>query len=219
MKFYDPFNLLSEEQCHTLFARFQAQNPNSTTQLHYTTPFELLIAVILSAKATDNSVNEATAALFKIANTPATVVALGENGIKEYIKKVGLYNNKTRFIFETCRRLMEEHGGEIPSERKALETLPGVGRKTANVILNIVFGQPTIAVDTHVFRVSNCTGLAPGRTESVVEAMLLKRVPDEYKKNAHYWLIEHGRSTCRALHPKCGNCMIEDLCLYPRKKF
>jgi endonuclease-3 len=219
MKFYDPFNLLSEEQCHTLFARFQAQNPNPTTQLHYTTPFELLIAIILSAKATDNSVNEVTTTLFKVANTPATLLALGENRFKEYIKNVGLYNNKTSFIFETCRRLLEKHGGEIPSERKALEALPGVGRKTANVILNIVFGQPTIAVDTHVFRVSNRTGLAPGRTETVVEAMLLKRVPDEYKKNTHYWLIEHGRSTCRALHPKCSNCMIEDLCLYSRKKF
>lgn len=219
MKFYDPYNVMSEQQCQALFARFQAQNPHPTTQLNYTTPFELLIAVILSAKASDNSVNEATATLFPVANTPAALLALGEAGFKEYIKNVGLYNNKTNFIFKTCRRLVEEHGSEVPSERKALEALPGVGRKTANVILNMVFGQPTIAVDTHVFRVSNRTGLAPGRTESAVETILLERVPDEYKKNAHYWLIEHGRSTCRALRPRCGSCTVEDLCLYPRKKF
>jgi len=217
MKSYDPPDLMNQQQCHIFFARLQAQNPHPTTELNYSTPFELLIAVILSAQATDKSVNQATASLFPVANTPTAILALGKSRFKEHIKTIGLYNNKTEFIFQTCQQLLEKHQGKIPNERSALQALPGVGRKTANVVLNTLFGHPTIAVDTHVFRVANRTGLAPGKTESAVEAMLLKQVPEQYQKNAHHWLIQHGRYTCRALQPQCRNCTIEDICLYSKK--
>ena len=200
-----------------IFQRLRAHNPQPTTELNYQSPFELLIAVILSAQATDKSVNKATQKLFRVANTPQKILALGEPGLKEYIKTIGLYNGKAANIIKTCALLIEKHAATVPDERAALEALPGVGRKTANVILNTAFGQPTIAVDTHIFRVANRIGLAPGKTVLDVEKKLLKVVPDEFKHDAHHWLILHGRYTCIARKPRCGSCVIEDLCEYKHK--
>jgi endonuclease III len=200
-----------------IFRRLQAANPNPTTELHYGTPFELLVAVMLSAHTTDKSVNAATGKLFEVANTPAATVALGVEGVKPYIKPVGLYNTKSRNLVELARQLLERHGGEVPAERAALEALPGVGRKTANIILNLVFGAPEIAVDTHIFRVANRTGLAPGRTPREVEDALVAHTPPEFRRNAHHWLILHGRYVCTARLPKCPQCIIRDLCEYPHK--
>jgi endonuclease III len=206
---------MNTKQRHTLFARLQAQNPEPTTELNYTTPFELLIAVMLSAQATDKSVNKATVSLFKVANTAQAIWELGEEKLKDYIKTIGLFNNKARNIIQTCDILLKQHEGEVPRERQALEALPGVGRKTANVILNTAFGESTIAVDTHIFRLANRTGLAPGKTVRQVEEQLLKTVPKEYQKNAHHWLILHGRYVCTARKPKCEECVIADLCEWP----
>ncbi len=192
-------------------------NPEPTTELNYNSSFELLIAVILSAQATDVSVNKATDKLYKAANTPEAILALGEDGLKRYIRTIGLYNSKARNIIETCRMLIARHDGHVPETRDELESLAGVGRKTANVILNTAFGEPTIAVDTHIFRVSNRTRLAPGKTPLEVEKKLLKFTPDEYKHNAHHWLILHGRYVCKARKPECGRCVIADLCEYKDK--
>ena len=200
-----------------IFTRFQAANPHPTTELEYSTPFELLVAVILSAQATDVSVNAATRQLFPVANTPQALLDLGEEKLREYVQRIGLYKTKTRHIMQACTLLLERHGGEVPQTREELEALPGVGRKTANVVLNTAFGQPTIAVDTHMFRVANRTGLAPGKDVLEVENNLLKFVPDEFKHNAHHWLILHGRYICQARKPKCGECLIVDLCEYPDK--
>jgi endonuclease III len=200
-----------------IFRRFQAAKPKPTTELHYRTPFELLIAVILSAQATDKSVNLATHVLFEHANTPQAILALGVEGLSQYIKTIGLYNAKAKNVIATCRMLIERHGGNVPRSREALEELPGVGRKTANVILNTAFGEPTIAVDTHIFRVANRTNLAPGKDVRAVEDKLLKVVPDEYKHDAHHWLILHGRYVCVARKPKCPQCLIKDLCEYRDK--
>jgi len=201
-----------------IFRRLQQNNPKPTTELNYSTPFELLIAVILSAQATDVSVNKATARLFPVANTPEAILALGVDGLKEYIKTIGLYNSKAENIIKTCRILIEKHGGQVPDNRKDLEALPGVGRKTANVVLNTAFGQPTIAVDTHIFRVANRTGIAPGKNVNEVEQRLLRLVPREFLQDAHHWLILHGRYTCTARKPKCGACIIEDLCEFRDKR-
>ena len=201
----------------TLFRRLKAQNPKPTTELQYQSPFELLIAVILSAQATDKSVNKATAELFKVANTPQAIVSLGERGLKKYIKTIGLYNSKAKNIIKTCQCLSEQHKNQVPKTREELEKLPGVGRKTANVVLNTAFGEATIAVDTHIFRVSNRTGLAPGKTVLEVEKNLLKNVPKKYQQDAHHWLILHGRYTCLARRPKCYQCIIADLCQFPDK--
>jgi endonuclease-3 len=200
-----------------VFARLRAANPAPRTELNYRSPFELLVAVILSAQATDKSVNKATASLFRAANTPATILALGVDGLSPFIKSIGLYNSKAKNLIATCRLLLERHAGAVPSSREELEQLPGVGRKTANVILNTAFGEPTIAVDTHIFRVANRTGLAPGKTERAVEEKLLKFVPPEYLKDAHHWLILHGRYVCKARNPACPTCPIEDLCEYRHK--
>jgi endonuclease-3 len=200
-----------------IFARLRAANPAPRTELHYRSPFELLIAVILSAQATDKSVNKATAGLFRDANTPAAILALEVEGLSTYIKSIGLYNGKARNIIATCRRLLEQHGGEVPVSREALEELPGVGRKTANVVLNTAFGQATMAVDTHIFRVANRTGLAPGKTVRAVEDKLLKFVPPDYLQDAHHWLILHGRYVCKARNPACPTCGIADLCEYRHK--
>jgi len=200
-----------------MFERLRARNPHPTTELEYSTPFELLIAVILSAQATDKGVNIATRKLFPIANTPATILALGEPGLTEFVKTIGLYKGKTKNILATCRLIIDQHDGEVPRTRDALEALPGVGRKTANVVLNTAFGEPTMAVDTHIFRVANRTGLAPGRTVLAVEKKLLKNVPAEFLKDAHHWLILHGRYVCKARKPNCPACPIADLCSYKRK--
>jgi len=200
-----------------IFERLRAANPAPTTELVYRAPFELLVAVILSAQATDRSVNLATAKLFSVANTPEQILALGEEGLKAHIRTIGLFNSKAKNILETCRLLLERHGGAVPRERKALEALPGVGRKTANVILNTAFGEPTMAVDTHIFRVANRIGLAKGRTPLAVEKGLLKHVPAEFLKDAHHWLILHGRYVCQARRPRCGGCVIADLCEYRDK--
>ena len=202
---------------HEIFRRFQRANPHPTTELEYTTPFELLIAVILSAQATDVSVNKAMRKLFPVANTPAQIHALGVDGLIPYIQTIGLYRNKAKNVIETCRMLVELHGGEVPRNREALEALPGVGRKTANVILNTAFGEIAIAVDTHIFRVSNRTGIAPGKNVDEVEKKLMKFVPPEFRMDAHHWLILHGRYTCIARNPQCWNCMIADLCEYKMK--
>lgn len=202
------------EEIHELFSRLQAANPKPTTELKHRTPFELLVAVILSAQATDKGVNQATAKLFPIANTPQTILALGEEGLKPYIKTINLLNNKAKNILQTCRLLLERHDGRVPDSRAALEALPGVGRKTANVILNTAFGQPVIAVDTHIFRVANRTGLAPGKNPRQVEDALIRIVPEEFKHDAHHWLILHGRYTCTARNPRCPGCLISDLCDY-----
>ncbi len=199
------------------YARLRDANPAPTTELHYATPFQLLIAVILSAQATDVGVNKATARLFPAAPTPDAMLALGEEGLTEYIKTIGLYRTKAKNVIATCRLLLERHGGEVPAERAALEALPGVGRKTANVVLNTAFGQPTIAVDTHIFRLGNRTGLAPGKTVDEVEKKLLRVTPDEFKKDAHHWLILHGRYVCKARKPECARCVVVDLCAYRGK--
>ena len=195
----------------------KAQNPKPTTELEYANSFELLIAVVLSAQATDVSVNKATKKLFLVANTPEAIVILGNEGLKKYIRTIGLYNTKAGNILRTCKLLIEEFDSQVPEDRISLEKLPGVGRKTANVILNTAFGQPTIAVDTHIFRVSNRTGIAPGKDVRVVEEKLMKFVPDEYKQDAHHWLILHGRYTCVARQPRCGSCVIYDLCEFKQK--
>jgi endonuclease III len=200
-----------------IFLRLQAANPHPTTELEYTTPFELLVAVLLSAQATDVSVNAATRQLFPVANTPEKILALGEERLREYIQRIGLYKTKAKHLVQTCRLLVEHHGGMVPQTGEELEALPGVGRKTANVILNTAFGQPTIAVDTHIFRVSNRTGIAPGKDVLEVERKLLKFVPDEFKHDAHHWLILHGRYVCQARKPKCGACIIRDLCEFKGK--
>lgn len=200
-----------------IFQRLQAANPNPTTELEYETPFQLLIAVILSAQATDRSVNLATRRLFAEHGTPEKMLALGEEGLAEYIKTIGLYRTKARNIIATCRLLLERHGGGVPCNREALEALPGVGRKTANVVLNTAFGHPTIAVDTHIFRVANRSGIAPGRNVLEVERRLERVVPRQFKKDAHHWLILHGRYVCVARKPKCPQCAISDLCEYPDK--
>ena len=200
-----------------LYRRLQAANPEPTTELLYNTPFELLVAVMLSAHTTDKSVNAATRKLFPVANTPAALVKLGEDGVTPYLKTVGLYNAKTKNLIGLCRQLIEKHAGEVPPDREALEALPGVGRKTASVVLNMVFGQVEIAVDTHIFRVANRTGLAPGKTPLAVEIALMRNTPDEYKKNAHHWLLLHGRYVCVARTPACPKCIIKDLCEYPDK--
>jgi endonuclease-3 len=208
---------MNEAKRRALFARLRAANPHPRTELNYQSPFELLVAVILSAQATDKSVNKATEALFHAANTPAAVLALGVAGLSRYIKSIGLFNNKAKNIIATCRLLLERHGGEVPSSREDLERLPGVGRKTANVILNTAFGEPAIAVDTHIFRVANRTGLAPGKTVRAVEDKLLKVVPPEFLRDAHHWLILHGRYICKARTPACPACNIADLCEYRHK--
>jgi endonuclease-3 len=200
-----------------IFTRLRNENPDPTTELNYDNPFQLLVAVTLSAQATDVGVNKATKTLFKKVRTPQAMLKLGEAGLKEYIKTIGLYNNKARNVIAACRILVQQHGGKVPDQRAALEALPGVGRKTANVILNTAFGQPTIAVDTHIFRVSNRTGIAPGKNVVEVENRLLKFVPAEFKQDAHHWLILHGRYTCVARNPRCGSCVIEDLCEYRYK--
>ncbi|NOR41490.1 MAG: endonuclease III [Gammaproteobacteria bacterium] len=200
-----------------IFQRLAEHIPNPETELHYTTPFELLIAVILSAQATDIGVNKATDKLYPVANTPETILALEEAGLKSYIKTIGLFNNKTKNILKTCRLLIDEHDSKVPDNREALEALPGVGRKTANVILNTAFGHPTIAVDTHIFRVGNRTKIAQGKTPLEVEKKLLKFTPDEYKQGAHHWLILHGRYTCKARKPLCSECVINELCEYRGK--
>lgn len=200
-----------------LFLRLQKNNPNPTTELEFSSPFELLVAVSLSAQATDVGVNKATRKLFPVANTPADILALGEDGLKDYIKTIGLFNNKAKNLIAACRMLLEQHGGTVPEDRESLEALPGVGRKTANVILNTAFGQPTMAVDTHIFRVSNRTGLAKGKTVLAVEKALLRKTPKEFLLNAHHWLILHGRYVCKARRPMCEECIVADLCDYPDK--
>ena len=200
-----------------IFTRLRKENPQPTTELHYSNPFQLLVAVALSAQSTDVSVNKATRTLFKKIKTPQAMLKLGEAGLKEQIKTIGLYNTKARNIIRACQLLVEKHGGKVPEDREALEALPGVGRKTANVILNTAFGHPTIAVDTHIFRVSNRTGIAPGKNVNEVERKLIKFIPDEFKQDAHHWLILHGRYTCIARKPRCGSCLIEDLCEYRHK--
>jgi endonuclease-3 len=200
-----------------LFARLKKANPAPTTELRYNSPFELLVAVILSAQATDKSVNKATEQLFEVANTPRAMRKLGLRGLKRYVKSIGLYNTKAANILRTAKILLEEHGGHVPRTREQLERLPGVGRKTANVILNTAFGESTIAVDTHIFRVANRTGLAPGRNVREVENKLMKAVPAEYRRDAHHWLILHGRYICTARAPHCTLCPIRDICLYPAK--
>ena len=200
-----------------IFTRLKQANPNPTTELHYTTTFELLVAVILSAQATDKGVNKATDKLFPVANTPEAIYKLGETGLKKYVKTIGLYNTKAKNIIKTCKMLMDEHNSEVPDDQKQLEALPGVGRKTANVVRNTAFGHPTMAVDTHIFRVSNRTKIAPGKNVLEVEKKLIKFVPEEFMQDAHHWLILHGRYTCIARKPRCGSCVIEDLCEFKGK--
>ncbi len=200
-----------------IFARLKAANPEPRTELEYSSPFQLLVAVMLSAQATDKSVNRATAELFRIAPNPQAMLALGVAGLSSHIKSIGLFNTKARNIIETCRLLIERFASEVPANREALQTLPGVGRKTANVVLNVAFGEPTIAVDTHILRVANRTGIAPGRTPLEVEMRLLEVVPDEYRRHVHHWLILHGRYVCIARKPRCPECVIADLCEYDHK--
>jgi endonuclease-3 len=208
---------MTKAQRQAMFERLRARNPQPTTELEYRSNFELLIAVILSAQATDRSVNIATRKLFAVASTPAAILALGEAGLCEYIRTIGLYKSKAKNVIETCRRLIEQHAAEVPASREALEALPGVGRKTANVVLNTAFGEPTMAVDTHIFRVANRTGLARGKTPLEVERKLLKAVPKEFLLNAHHWLILHGRYICKARKPDCPACPIADLCAFKPK--
>jgi len=208
---------VNPQKRQAIFARLRAANPQPRTELIYESAFELLVAVILSAQATDKSVNKATAGLFSAANTPASILALGVGGLSKYIQAIGLYNAKAKNIMAMCRMLLERHGGEVPMTREALEELPGVGRKTANVILNTAFGHATIAVDTHIFRVANRTRIAPGKTVREVEEKLMKFVPPEFMRDAHHWLILHGRYTCKARRPACPICIIADLCEYPHK--
>ena len=205
------------EKRRKIFERFRTANPNPTTELAYSTPFELLVAVVLSAQATDKSVNAATANLFPVANTPHKLVALGVKGLEPYIRSIGLYPTKAKNVIELSRLLLEHHGGEVPASREALESLPGVGRKTANVVLNTAFGQTTVAVDTHIFRVSNRTGIAPGKDPREVEDKLIKFVPPEFLRNTHHWLILHGRYICIARKPGCPECLIRDLCEFRGK--
>lgn len=200
-----------------IFKRFQQQNPKPETELEFGNEFELLVAVVLSAQSTDVGVNKATRKLFPVANTPEAIFALGEDGLKEYIKTIGLFNSKAKNVIKLCEMLINLHGSQVPDDREALEALPGVGRKTASVVLNTAFGHPTIAVDTHIFRVSNRTKIAPGKNVNEVEQRLLRVVPEEYKLDCHHWLILHGRYTCVARKPKCGSCIIEDLCEYKHK--
>ncbi len=208
---------MNKEKRRLIFERLRENNPHPTTELEYTTPFELLIAVILSAQATDVGVNKATRKLYPVANTPEAIYALGVDGLKEYIKTIGLFNSKAENVIKTCRMLIDKHNSVVPDNREDLEALPGVGRKTANVILNTAFGQPAMAVDTHIFRVSNRTGIAPGKNVLEVEKRLLRLVPKEFLIDAHHWLILHGRYVCKARKPQCGSCIIEDLCEYRDK--
>ncbi len=208
---------MNKQKRQAIFERLQTANPNPTTELNYRTPFELLVAVILSAQATDRSVNKATDQLYPVANTPQAMLALGVDGLKRHIRTIGLFNTKAKNVIATCRILIEQHAGEVPEDRKALEALPGVGRKTANVVLNTAFGHPTMAVDTHIFRVANRTRMAPGRTPLEVEKKLLRFTPPAFLQDAHHWLILHGRYTCIARRPRCGSCVIEDLCEYKEK--
>jgi endonuclease III len=210
--------MMHPKHVQQIFERLAAQNPTPSTALVYHSPFELLIAVLLSAQATDVSVNKATPALFAVAKTPQALYDLGEAQLRVFIKTIGLYNTKARHIIALCAILLKEHRGQVPHSREALESLPGVGRKTANVVLNVAFGEPTIAVDTHIFRVGNRTGLAPGKTPLAVEQALLKVVPTAYRHEAHHWLILHGRHVCKARSPLCDQCVIVDLCQYPHKK-
>ncbi len=209
---------MNPEKRQEIFLRLQIANPHPTTELEYHSAFELLVAVILSAQATDISVNAATRQLFPVANTPQSILDLGEEKLRDHIQRIGLYKTKAKHIIQTCRLLLKNHGGQVPQTREALEALPGVGRKTANVVLNTAFGHPTIAVDTHIFRVSNRTNIAPGKTPLEVEQKLLKFVPNQFKQDAHHWLILHGRYVCQARKPKCGICNIADLCEYRHKE-
>ena len=208
---------MKPEQRREFFTRLRTLNPAPKTELEYHSPFELLVAVVLSAQATDKSVNLATRRLYPVANTPAAILALDVAGLTPYVKHIGLFNAKAKNVIELCRQLLAEHGGEVPTDRAALEALPGVGRKTANVVLNTAFGQPTMAVDTHIFRVSNITGLAPGKTVRAVEDALIKRVPADFLLDAHHWLILHGRYVCKARKPDCKHCVVADLCRHGRK--
>jgi len=208
---------LKRDEVVELFSRLRELNPHPTTELEYSTPFELLVAVTLSAQATDVGVNKATRRLFPVANTPAAILALGEDGLKKYIATIGLFNAKAKNVIATCRILVDSYDGEVPRSREALESLPGVGRKTANVVLNTAFGEPTVAVDTHIFRVANRTGLAPGKDVRAVEDKLLKVVPVEFMQDAHHWLILHGRYVCKARKPDCPQCVIRDLCRFKEK--
>lgn len=210
---------MNNEKRIQILERLRAENPHPQTELNWSTPFELLIAVLLSAQATDVSVNKATDKLYPVANTPQAMLELGVEGVKEYIKTIGLFNSKAENVIKTCKILIEQHGGEVPENREALEALPGVGRKTANVVLNTAFGWPTIAVDTHIFRVSNRTKFAMGKNVDQVEQKLLKVVPKEFKVDVHHWLILHGRYTCVARKPRCGSCIIEDLCEFKDKVY
>lgn len=210
---------MNKDKRTEIFTRLRAENPEPTTELNFSSPFELLVAVALSAQATDVSVNKATVKLFKKANTPKKIYKLGVEGVKEYIKTIGLFNNKAKNLIAMCEILIEQHNSEVPEDRAALEALPGVGRKTANVVLNTAFGHPEIAVDTHIFRVSNRTKIAPGKNVDQVESKLLKFVPDEFKLDAHHWLILHGRYVCLARKPRCGACAIEDLCEFKQKVY
>jgi len=208
---------LNADKRHEIFTRLKEHNPNPTTELNYNSTFELLISVILSAQATDVGVNKATAKLYPVANTPEAIAKLGVAGLKKYIKTIGLYNTKAENVIKTCKALVQNHNSQVPDNRKDLEALPGVGRKTANVVLNTAFGHPTMAVDTHIFRVSNRTGIAPGKNVLEVEKKLLKHIPKEFLVDAHHWLILHGRYTCIARKPRCGSCIIEDVCDYKNK--
>ena len=208
---------MNAQKRHEIFSRLREHNPNPTTELNWDTPFELLAAVLLSAQATDVGVNKATARLFPVANTPQAILDLGLDALKEHIKTIGLYNTKAENLMKTCRILVEQHAGEVPRTRAELEALPGVGRKTANVVLNTAFGELTMAVDTHIFRVYNRTGIAPGKNVLEVEKQLMRHVPREFLRDAHHWLILHGRYTCVARKPRCGSCVIEDLCEYKEK--
>jgi endonuclease-3 len=208
---------MNPDQRREFFKRLRTLNPAPKTELEYHSPFELLVAVVLSAQATDKSVNLATRRLYPVANTPAAILALDVAGLTPYVKHIGLFNAKAKNVIELCRQLLAQHGGEVPTDRAALEALPGVGRKTANVVLNTAFGQPAMAVDTHIFRVSNITGLAPGKTVRAVEDALVKRVPEEFLLDAHHWLILHGRYVCKARKPDCPNCVVADLCRHGRK--
>jgi len=208
---------MNASQRRAIFERLRAANPHPTTELHYRTPFELLVAVMLSAQATDVSVNLATATLFPAANTPEKMLSLGEDGVMSHIRRIGLFRTKAKNMIATCQILLDKHGGEVPKDRASLEALPGVGRKTANVVLNTAFGEPTIAVDTHIFRVANRIGLAPGKTVLEVEQKLLRHIPAEFRHDAHHWLILHGRYVCKARKPACGDCPIRDLCDFREK--
>ncbi len=208
---------MNKEKRTAIFTRLRDANPNPTTELNYTTPFELLVAVILSAQATDVGVNKATDKLYPVANTPVAILSLGVDRLKSYIKTIGLFNTKAENVIKTCQALLDRHNGQVPDNREDLEALPGVGRKTANVVLNTAFGQPTMAVDTHIFRVANRTGIAPGKDVLAVENRLVRLVPAEFLLDAHHWLILHGRYVCKARNPQCGSCIIEDLCEFKQK--